>query len=411
MDHQWRISMRDSAKLHKNHPLYAPGLSWRKRASGSRIPMWIPPTKDVKAGYAPKSLMLDRDALPLNLAAACRRQWKDLTDWRESLNITKPPKLTIGWLIDHYLSDEHSPYQKLKPDTQQSYGWECKRLRETIGERRLDPKLEGGMLVPRIVGEDIRRWHFKWGHPEGGTPTPSRATHCIAMLRTLISYAVEMGVVGSVEIRARLNAMRFEKPGARLKAATYTQVDAIVDKAVEMGFRSVAITTLAQYELIERRAHIIGQWHGETWNDGWIWEGVSPDWVISYYQTKKGRQLRSYDLKPVQRLLGLMQETPKEQRTGPIIICEATGRPWLKRRYQEQFRAICRAAGVPDDLYSMDMRSGGATEADAIPEVTDRMLQDGGGWRDPNMPQRYRRKKQDNANNVVRLRQEKRDRP
>jgi len=43
------------------------------------------------------------------------------------------------------------------------------------------------------------------------------------------------------------------------------------------------------------------------------------------------------------------------------------------------FRKIARAAGVPVSVYSMDMRSGGATEADHIPEVTDRMFDDAGG--------------------------------
>lgn len=386
----------------ENHALYAPGLKWRPRAGGD-VPMWIPPAKDAKAGYIPKSLTLDRTASQLEIAEACRAQWRDLEDWRSGK--PKPVKHTIGWLIDRYQTDATSPFHKLKPDTQASYRWECQRIRETVGERKLDPKLEGGALAPRLTGKDFRRWFHNWGHPEGREPTPARATHCMAMLRTLFSYYVEIGGPGSVQLRAMLSAMRFDKPAARTKAPTYAQVDALVNTAIAAGHRSIAIATLAQYELIERRAHIIGQWDGDTWADGWVWEGVSPDWVISYYQTKKGRVLRQFDLKPVQRLLGLMQETPKEARRGPIVVCEATGEPWIKRRYQQTFREIARAAGVPDDVYSMDMRSGGATEADGIAEVTDRMLQDGGGWRDPNMPQRYRRRKHDNAQKVVMLRQ------
>jgi hypothetical protein len=52
----------------------------------------------------------------------------------------------------------------------------------------------------------------------------------------------------------------------------------------------------------------------------------------------------------------------------------------------------------------MDMRSGGATEADGV-GVSDRELQDAGGWQDPKMPGRYRREKQRNANVVVLARQ------
>lgn len=391
-----------SGALPKDHVLYAPGLKWRTRISGD-IPMWIPPGSAVKAGYLPKSLMLDRYASQYEIAEECRKQWKDLEDWRSGK--TKPVRLTISWLIDRYLTDSTSPFHKVKPDTQQSYLWESKRIRETVGEMRLDPKLEGGILVPRRTGEDFYRWFHNWGHPDGKPPTPSRATHCIAMLRTLIGYYVTIGGQGAAQLRDILSEMRFEKPSARTQTITREQVNAIVNKAEELGFRSIAIATLAQYELIERRAHIIGHWYGDTWGDGWQWEGISSDWIISYYQTKKGRVLREFDLKPVQRLLGLLQWTPKGARQGPVIICETTDEPWIKRRYQEVFRRVARAAGVPDEIYSMDMRSGGATEADGVDGISDRALQDAGGWQDPKMPSRYRRNKQRNARSVVEQRQ------
>jgi hypothetical protein len=409
---------KPSGALPNDHALYAPGLKWRSRIGGD-VPMWIPPGAAVKAGYLPKSLMLDRHASPHEIAEVCRKQWKDLEDWRTGK--TKPVKLTITWLIDRYLADITSPFQRLKPDTQQSYRWECQRIQETVGDMRLDPRKENGIFVPRRTGEDFQRWFHNWGHPEDKLPTPSRATHCIAMLRALISYYVVIGGAGAVALRDVLSEMRFEKPGARNIAPTFEQVDAIVKKAEEFGFRSIAITTLAQFELIERRTHVIGQWNRDAWGYGWVWDGhlqlagrtvwvgVSPDWRIRYYQTKKDANLREFDLNAVPRLLGLLQLTPNEQRKGPIIICETTGQPWEKRRYQEKFREIARAAGVPDEVYSMDMRAGGATEADDIPEITDRMFDDSGGWADPNMKNRYRRNKQRNAQKVVQFRQAARD--
>jgi len=105
------------------------------------------------------------------------------------------------------------------------------------------------------------------------------------------------------------------------------------------------------------------------------------------------------------RLMGLMQEIPKAARSGAVIVCESTGSPWQKRRYQGKLREIARAAGVPDEIFSMDMRAGGATEADTIPEVTDRMFDDSGGWADPKTKNRYRRNKSRNAQVVVELRQ------
>src|SRR6185437_2761505 len=163
-------------------------------------------------------------------------------------------------------------------------------------------------------------------------------------------------------------------------------------------------------ELAEKR-------RGAGWSNGWVWDGhiqldgrmewvgITSDWRLRYYQTKKGSNLREFNLNVVPRLLRLIQRTPEEARRGPIIICEETGEPWIKRRYQEKFREIARAAGVPDHIFSMDMRSGGATEADMLPEVTDRMFDDAGGWADPNMKHTYRRHKQRNAQKVVELRQ------
>ena len=43
------------------------------------------------------------------------------------------------------------------------------------------------------------------------------------------------------------------------------------------------------------------------------------------------------------------------------------------------------------------MRSGGATEAVDIPDVTDRMFDDADGWPHPKMKHTYRRQKQRNA--------------
>src|SRR4051812_35490065 len=102
-----------SGALPEEHPLYAPGLKLRDRVGGRKIPMWIPPAKDVKAGYAPKSLTLDRDSSQIELAETCRRQWKDLLDWRSGM--TKPIRQNICWLIDRYLYDPLSPFQKLDP--------------------------------------------------------------------------------------------------------------------------------------------------------------------------------------------------------------------------------------------------------------------------------------------------------
>lgn len=417
---------RASGSLPETDPLYAPGIKWRAR-KGRDQAYWIPPQKDQRKGYAPKSITLDPSASQEDIAARCRALWHDLETWRETLG-EAPTRYTIAWLIDRYLHDDISPYRSVQSDTQANYRQDCAAIKKAIGERRIDPVVADGIRTPRILGDTVMRWHTNFGLPvplldDNGKPVidsegnavnvasaPSRARHLIVMLRGLFTYAIMLGVPGAAEQRKVLEVLTFPTPPARTKAPTFQQVDLLVNKAIEKGYRSIAIATLAQYELIERRVHIIGRWDKNTkqWKPGWLWERVTDDWWITYEQRKRGIVKREFDLKTTQRLLGLMQETPKEDRSGPVIICEDTGEPWRKRYYAEKFREIARAAKVPDDIWSMDMRAGGATEADAIPEVSDRALQDAGGWADPKISARYRRNKQRNAQNVVVLRQKSR---
>jgi hypothetical protein len=413
-----------SGSLPSDDLLYAPGLKRRPRA-GCDARYFLVPEKDLKKGYPGLNRTIPKNATELEAAAMCREWWADLDAWRKG--VPKPVSYTFNWLCDRFQYDKRSPLLQKHPATQKNYIYELNALRESIGTLHFDPlPHEPGMT--RVSGAKVREWHENWGCPvEGEDPVtgkpvmvasaPSRARHLVMQLRNIVGYGIEIRAPGCVSLKAILQEIEFPAPRARTKYPTYAQVDAFVNKAEEMGFRSQAIATLAQFELIERRVNIIGQWYDDVWADGWVWEGhahvngnpewvgVTPDWRIRYYQTKKGANLREFDLKPVQRLLGLMQETPKDQRQGAIIVCERTGKPWSKRYYAEIFREIATAAGWPKDLWSMDMRAGGGTEASAIPTVTDRMLQNGFGHRDPKSKERYLREPQHNANKVVELRQ------
>jgi hypothetical protein len=365
----------------------SPGLKWRSRKDGP-VPYWIAPQKDIRAGYPIKSVPLPREWSQGEIEARCLKLWTDLADWRKGQN-QKPTRHTIRWLIDRYQTDEFSPFRNLKADTQRGYAEFSRIIENVIGDRIIGYTQH---RTPLISGEDVLRWFKGWA--KNGT-TPSRAKHLIAHLRLLLSYAVVIGVPGAAETRALLAAMRFPTPSPREVAPTRAQVMAIVEKAKELKWYSVATTTIAQYELMERRIHI--------WD--WTWEQITPDWRIVYFQNKKGQVRREFNLTTVQPLLVLLQRTPKDDRHGSVILCETTGKPWLKRYYDTVFREIARAAGVPDTIWSMDMRAGGITEADGIAAIPPKWIQHGAGHAIPSTTERYRREKQRNAQNVVELRQ------
>ena len=412
-----------------------PGLEKRTRRNGTIALYWVAPIQDRRAGFQPKYVLLTQPTAD-ERAMRCFALQRMLEKWRENRAAPERTKYTIAWLVSRYQSDEFSPYRNLRARTSRGYDHFCKGIVATVGERTIGIKDD---MTPRISGEDVRRWYRQWGKPNeaGQLQFQSRARHMLVMLRTLAAYAVEIGVPHASIFSDMLSKMRFPTSESRIKAPTREQVDLIVDKAIELGYRSIAITTIAQYELIERRTHIIGYWEGRQWRPGWTWDQISPEWVISYYQTKSGRVPRTFNLAVVPKLLGLLEHTPPELRVGPVIIAErqpqerprnpltkkfsawpdgsmpdphaAIRLPWRERHYATKFREIARAAGMPDDVWSMDMRAGGATEADAIHGISDRELQDAGGWKDPRTRDRYRRQKSRNAQNVVKLRQDQKD--
>ena len=63
-------------------------------------------------------------------------------------------------------------------------------------------------------------------------------------------------------------------------------------------------------------------------------------------------------------LFPLLEAVPHVERTGAIVKGEY-GLPIRERSYRKWFREIARAAGIPDEVWSMDSRAGAATEADA----------------------------------------------
>lgn len=383
----------------------APGLKRRKRADGFAR-YWMPTEKDIKAGYVPKSITIPDEMTDEQCAARCRELWADLEAWRIGAN-TQPTRHTISWLIRRYRNDEFSPYRNVRMITARGYDDMLAIIAHDVGERTISPVREGGWERPRLTGADFRRWHAEWSAPagEGLDPRHARGRYCMVLLRVLFSYAVEIGVPGAVDQRAVLNSIRLPTRPARHSAPTREQVLALVRVALEKGWRSIAITTLAQFEFTERRTHIIGCWEGDRWTRGWTWGNISRDWIIRYTQTKVGVVEREFDLRTTPALLELLQRTPEDRRVGPVIISERTGKPWSVNNYIMAFSRIRKAAGVPADIWSMDMRAGGATEAGSIQGVTSLDVQAAGGWSDSKMASRYTRDRASRAQKVVDIRQ------
>ena len=87
---------------------------------------------------------------------------------------------------------------------------------------------------------------------------------------------------------------------------------------------------------------------------------------------------------------------PRYRRTGGrpagdlVLVHDGTGGAWNEHAFRSTFRAVCREAGLPDELQFRDIRATVATEfADA--GATPIQMSTHGGWRSLQMQRRYAR--------------------
>ena len=142
----------------------------------------------------------------------------------------------------------------------------------------------------------------------------------------------------------------------------------------------MAIGTAAQFELLLRQKDIIGEWApaaelttknkaiatvygAEIWTGYFRWERI-PGWRWRMKTSKsKYRAAADFDLQKYSLLFPLLEQVPHHLRSGAIVKAE-NGLPIRESSHRAWFRQIARAAGIPDEVYNMDSRAGGATEAD-----------------------------------------------
>jgi hypothetical protein len=102
---------------------------------------------------------------------------------------------------------------------------------------------------------------------------------------------------------------------------------------------------------------------GEIWAGYFTWENIA-GWRWRMKTSKsKYRFAADFDLTKYTLLLPLLEAVPLQERTGAIVM-GAKGLPVRRDMYARWFRQIARAAGIPDTVWNMDARAGGATEAD-----------------------------------------------
>jgi hypothetical protein len=347
----------------------APGLKWDRRANG-RQPYWVASqvVRDAM-GYPDRSVRLPADADMVTLATLCQEHTARLNAWIAAI-AAEPAQLTktrydgsVFSLCRVYQEHPQSRFHKVKRNTSRTYTDSLKIIERTVGKR----------LIRNLTILDIQHWYDEWRKPseEGKAERIDRA-HALRHRECR-------------QLNDELAMIKFEKGGAREEEMTYPQAVAFIRTALELGSKGIipdqrarymAIGVAGQFELLLRQKDIIGEWAParpaventicfghEMWIGFFTWERI-PGWRWRLKTSKsKYRAAAEFDLTNYSLLFPLLDSVPHEERAGAIVKGEH-GLPVRERSYRKWFREIARAAGIPDTVWSMDSRAGGATEAE-----------------------------------------------
>jgi hypothetical protein len=277
--------------------------------------------------------------------------------------------MSIAILVHLYRSDPRSPYHQIRAKTRENY--------ESLIRRIL--KDAGAAKIAELKKEDLERLYELW---KDGAKV-AMAHSLVTMLRSIVHFgATTIEDAECLRLSVVLHRMKFEntKPRANGERITVEQVLAIRAQAHKDGLPSIARAQALQYEGKLAQTDVIGQWapHVESaevsdvldgdlkWVRGIRWNQIDESFVLRHVTSARGEKVK-IPLKACEMVMEefrkIAQCRPHDSLTrdmlpvsGPIIVNEETGRPYLTHTFRRRWREIARAAGVPDHVENRDSR-------------------------------------------------------
>jgi hypothetical protein len=358
--------------------LPTPGLKWRKRANGV-APYWIARSDIVKAGYPIRARNLEAVSDdPAQLSRRCVILQGEMLQWLRQGEVRDELKYdgTFTSLLRVYEAHPESTFNtRCKPETQRSYGVYLKKLKRHVGEVRVD----------KTNGLDIKRWFDVWADREQpgkkGSPyrTLGAGRMALAVLMAAVGFGVEYGLAGCAELMMMIKRVtkQLPEPKPRQYAPTAADVEKIRAAAHAAGAPRRAFAYALQFETQLRQWDVIGTWvdlsdprpstfidHGKKW--------IGPKWsdldglllpVTPGKTAERSNARACFDLSVCPMVMQELAHIPEAERTGPLVINEATGGPYVAKTFQGNWQRDFRAAGMPKGMWNRDLRAGGNTEA------------------------------------------------
>ena len=405
----------------------APGLIWRPLKTGWEA-RWQARTDLVTRGYTPKSMRLwSGSGEPTRNEAAyisdnCRRlQDEMLLFGRGGLPQVSAFDGTLRTLINCYQTDPDSRYRKKRYSTRRNHDSTLKRIAERHGHEE----------ICDIKGRTLLAWHNEW--TDGGQKLANGQTFK-GLLRVLFAFGFTILEDSECERLCNvMSKMQFEAPKPRSQALTAEQATAIrVTARDKFGWNCIAFAQALQFELLLRQKDVIGEWvplsepgtsditwHNQKWLRGLRWSEVDENFVLKHVTSKRQKEIEiNLLLAPmVVEELALRAKVHPSMLTrdmfpasGAMVRDTKTSFPFGDSAFRRRWRKVAKLAGVPKNVFNMDSRAGGITEAsDAGAEMEH--IRHAATHSDIAMTQKYSRNSAEKVANVQRIRVEGRNKP
>ncbi len=355
--------------MDQNERVKGPGIKYRKRRTGPPVPYWFDDEKAVAAGYPVKSANLSTFAdRPTLLLERAQRLQSEMLLWLSGQrDSTRSFDGTFRSLLDFYERGPESSYQELKHGVKETYNVYIRRLRGHIGDLRID----------RSDGGDVKRWFKEWRTDPDGSDHLPRARTVLAVLKAAVTFGVIKRRNGCEAFDLILSKLEFDTPQSRTFAPTAEQIEAARKAAHAAGKPRRALLYALVYDTTGRAFDFLGQWlplserkasatlgYGKKWI-GPIWSAIDENLMLKIKPTKTEDTTAvevTFDLSVCPMVMEELTRIPLCDRTGPIIVNEATGLPYVYQTFRLGWNSDFESAGMPKGMWCRDLRAGGVTE-------------------------------------------------
>lgn len=276
------------------------------------------------------------------------------------------PVRTLAELIQSYQTERVSTYHELRYHVRVRRNYMLQSIVRKYGTTSL-ADIRAKTLLEWYSDVSQRKKRVATGHA------------FINVLRTLVAFGVLVLEDRECErIAGILSLLHFPVGKPRSERLTIEQVEAICAMAHKQAHPSIALAQAIQFECMLRQKDVIGEIvpndepgiglphkRGMKWMHGLMWNEIDDKLILRHVTSKTAKPIE-FDLKNaplVMRELSLLAHMDPGPKSGPVILCETTGRPWLASEYRRKWRLIANAAGIPKNVRNQDSRAGGITEA------------------------------------------------